>query len=178
MTGAGGSAFILCTRTPERFEKYLALNIPHLWSKTSPQLALQFWRFWYQVVLASPLGPWLLKNRPDFVRRVIQGSSPNPQAWSDADVEAFTRPLQEPARARATQLLYRTFLLKEIGPVAAGRYQKIRLTVPTRLALRNGGLRDPEGVFRAGRRTSSPTTSRSSSCRTRATSSPRSGRSS
>jgi len=129
----GWIAFILCTRAPERFEKYLALNIPHLWSKTSPKLAIQFWRFWYQAVLGSPLGPWLLKNRPQFVRRVIQGSSPNPQAWSDADVEAFVRPLREPARARATQQLYRTFLLKEMGSVAAGRYQKTRLTVPTRL---------------------------------------------
>ena len=129
----GWIAFILCTRAPERFEKYLALNIPHLWSKTTPKLMLQFWRFWYQAVLGSPLGPWLLKNRPNFVRRIIQGSSPNPQAWSDAEVEAFTRPLQEPARARASQQLYRTFLLKEMGRVAAGRYQKTRLTVPTRL---------------------------------------------
>ena len=94
---------------------------------------LSIWRFWYQAVLASPLGPWLLKNRPELVRRVIQGSSPNPQAWSDEDIAAFTAPLQEPARARASQQLYRTFLLKEFGPVGAGRYQKTRLTVPTKL---------------------------------------------
>jgi pimeloyl-ACP methyl ester carboxylesterase len=129
----GWIAFILCTRAPERFEKYLALNIPHLWSKPNPRLALDFWRFWYQVLIASPLGRWLLRNRPSFVRRVIQARSPNPQAWSDADIEAFARPLQEPARAEASVQLYRTFLTKEIGPVSAGRYLKTRLTVPTRL---------------------------------------------
>jgi pimeloyl-ACP methyl ester carboxylesterase len=85
------------------------------------------------VVLASPLGRWLLRNRPNFVRNVIQSRSPNPQSWTDADIEAFTKPLQEPARAEASVQLYRTFLLREIGPVAAGRYQKHRLTVPTRL---------------------------------------------
>jgi pimeloyl-ACP methyl ester carboxylesterase len=127
----GWIGFIICARAPERIEKYVALNIPHLWSQPSPKLTLQFWRFWYQVLLASPLGPWLLKNRPQFVQRVIQGSSPNAQAWSQADVDAFVRPLQQPARAHATQQLYRTFLLKEIGPTAAGRYQKTRLTIPT-----------------------------------------------
>ena len=129
----GWIAFILCTRAPERFEKYVALNITHLWAKTDPKLFLNIWRFWYMAVLASPLGPWLLRNRPDFVQRVIQGSSPNPQAWSDEDIAAFTAPLQEPARARASQQLYRTFLLREFGPVGAGRYQKTRLTVPTKL---------------------------------------------
>ena len=35
----GWIAFILCVRAPERFSRYVALNIPHLWSKTTPQLA-------------------------------------------------------------------------------------------------------------------------------------------
>jgi pimeloyl-ACP methyl ester carboxylesterase len=129
----GWIAFILCVRAPERFSRYVALNIPHLWSKTTPRLAAAFWRFWYQVVLASPLGRWLLRNRPNFVRSIIQSKSPNPQSWTDADIEAFTKPLQEPARAEASVQLYRTFLLREMGPVSAGKYQKHRLTVPTKL---------------------------------------------
>jgi pimeloyl-ACP methyl ester carboxylesterase len=143
----GWIAFILCARVPERFEKHFVLNIPHLWSKTSPRLAIEFWRFWYQVVLASPLGPWLLKSRPDFVRRVIQGASPNPQAWSEEDIAAFTQPLQEPARARASQQLYRTFLLKEIGKVAGGRYQGTRLTVPTRMLFGADDFAIPKQFF-------------------------------
>ena len=78
---------------------------------------------------------------------MIQGTSPNPQSWTDADLDAFTKPLQEPARAEASVQLYRTFLLKEFGPVGAGRYQKNRLTVPTMLALRRERLRDPEVVL-------------------------------
>ena len=31
----GWIAFILCVRAPERFSRYVALNIPHLWAKTT-----------------------------------------------------------------------------------------------------------------------------------------------
>ena len=48
--------------------------------------------------------------------------------------------MQEPARARATTDLYRTFLLREVGPVMHGRYADARLTVPTRLVV---GANDP-----------------------------------
>jgi pimeloyl-ACP methyl ester carboxylesterase len=37
---------------------------------------------------------------------------------------------REPERARASSQVYRTFLLREVGPVAAGRYKDQRLTVP------------------------------------------------
>jgi pimeloyl-ACP methyl ester carboxylesterase len=129
----GWIAFILCIRTPDRFSRYLALNIAHLWAQLDLRTALETWRFWYQVVLASPVAPWMLRNRPGFVRWIIQGSSRNPQAWTAEDVEAFVAPLREPERAQATKQLYRTFLLREFGPVAAGRYHKHRLTVPTKL---------------------------------------------
>jgi pimeloyl-ACP methyl ester carboxylesterase len=144
----GWIAFILCVRAPERFSRYLALNIPHLWAKTDPRTLLNIWRFWYMAVIASPLGPRLLRNRPGFVSRVIQGSSPNPQSWTDADIDAFTRPLQEPARAHASSELYRTFLLKEFGPVAAGRYQKSRLTVPTFELFGEKDFAIPKSFFR------------------------------
>jgi pimeloyl-ACP methyl ester carboxylesterase len=143
----GWIGFILCVRAPERFSRYVALNIPHLWARTGPRLLLNIWRFWYMVVIATPLGRWLLRNRPGFVRRIIQGSSPNP-AWTDEDIEAFTRPLQEPARAEASVQLYRTFLLREFGPVGAGRYQKHRLTVPTKLLYGTEDFAIPKAFFR------------------------------
>jgi pimeloyl-ACP methyl ester carboxylesterase len=128
----GWIGFILCVRAPQRFSRFVALNIPHLWAKTDPKIALNTWRFWYMAVIASPgLGAWMLRNRPGWVRFIIKGRSPNPQSWTEEDLAAFTRPLQEPARAAASVQLYRTFLLREFGPVAAGRYQRERLTVPT-----------------------------------------------
>ncbi|MGH2978629.1 MAG: alpha/beta fold hydrolase [Solirubrobacterales bacterium] len=145
----GWIAFILCVRAPERFSRHVALNIPHLWAKTDPRTLLSIWRFWYQAVIASPwLGAWILRNRPEFVRRIIQGSSPNPQSWTDEDIDAFVKPLQEPARANASVQLYRTFLTREMGPVAAGRYQKKRLTVPTKLLFGEDDFAIPKSFFR------------------------------
>jgi pimeloyl-ACP methyl ester carboxylesterase len=143
----GWIGFILCVRAPERIERYVALNIAHLWAKTNPKTVLNSWRFWYMAVIASPFGPSIIRNRPGFVKRVIQGSSPNPQAWSDEDLEAFSKPLQEPARAHASQRLYRSFLLKEFAAVGAGRYQGKRLTVPTLLLFGTDDFAIPKSFF-------------------------------
>jgi pimeloyl-ACP methyl ester carboxylesterase len=128
----GWIGFILCVRAPERFSRYLALNIPHLWGKVDLKTLAGIWRFWYQWVMATPgLGPYVVEKR-DFVGRILRGSAPA-GTWSDEELAAFTDPLREPARTRATVQLYRSFLLREFGPVAAGRYRAKRLTVPTYL---------------------------------------------
>ena len=64
---------------------------------------------------------------------MFRGTSPNPEAWSDADIEAYARVLDVPARARAQSLLYRTFLARELPAIARGRYRDQSLTVPTLL---------------------------------------------
>ena len=143
----GWIGFILCLRVPERIEKYVALNISHLWAKADPRALLNIWRLWYMVLIASPFGARLLRNRPGFLRRMIQ-SSPNPQSWTDEDLDAFTRPLQEPARANASVQLYRTFLTKEFAPVASGRYHDTRLTVPTRMLFGMDDFAIPKSFFR------------------------------
>ena len=130
----GWIGFIMCLRAPERFEKFLALNIPHLWAKPSLGVVAGTWKFWYQAVIASPkLGELIIRNRPDFVRFILRHRSPNAHVWSREDMDAFAEPLRRPERAHATVQLYRTFLLKEFGAVAAGRYKKERLEVPTLL---------------------------------------------
>ena len=165
-------------RAPERFSRYVALNIPHLWAKTDPRLAPRILALLVQVVIASPLGRWLLRNRPEFVRRVIQGSSPNPQSWTDADIDAFTKPLQEPARAEASVQLYRTFLLKEFGPVGARPLPEDAGSPSRRCSLfGEDDFAISKSLLPTATRRSSRTTSRSSSSPTRATSSARSGRS-
>ena len=53
-------------------------------------------------------------------------------AFSEGEIEAFTDRLKG-ERARASELLYRTFLLREAVPVFAGRYAGLPLEVPTLL---------------------------------------------
>jgi pimeloyl-ACP methyl ester carboxylesterase len=122
----------MCVRAPERFSRFLAVNIPHLWGKVDAKTLAGVWRFWYMGLIATPgLGAHAVGKR-DFVGRVLR-SSAKPGTWSEEEIAAFTEPLREPARTRATVKLYRTFLLREFGPVAAGRYRSKRLTVPARL---------------------------------------------
>ena len=128
----GWIGFLLCIRAPERFRRVVACNIPTPYANRDPRTLASMWRFYYQAILASPgIGRHVLKER-DFVGRIFRRAA-KPGTWSEQDIREFTKPLREPNRARATQQIYRTFLLREFGPVAAGRYNGKRLTVPTRL---------------------------------------------
>jgi len=130
----GWVGFLLCMRHPERFSQYLALNIAPPWPTVDPRVLLELWRFWYQVVVAAPrLGTWVLRNRPDLVEKVIKLNARDGSAWTSAEMNAFTEPLEDRERARASSLYYRTFLLRELAPLIRGRYRSHRLTTPTRL---------------------------------------------
>jgi pimeloyl-ACP methyl ester carboxylesterase len=129
------AGFLACLGHPDRFRSYLALNMYPPWPerRPSPGAAIGLWRLWYQVLLGAPgLGPALVR-RTDFAKRVITTGAVHPEAWTDADLESFAEVLREPARAKATARLYRTFLLRELVPYAAGTHRGRRLTVPTLL---------------------------------------------
>ena len=125
----GWVGFLLCLRQPERVQRYMALNIPHPF-QTLDSRALLLWRFWYQWVIASPLlGKWIIQNQSGLVRRLLQWGVVN-KTWTDEEIAIYTSRLQEQARAYASVLLYRSFLLSEFIPIVRGRYCSLRL--PTR----------------------------------------------
>ena len=45
--------FLLCLRAPQRFERFLALNILPPWA-SARAMAPHLWRFWYQWLILSP----------------------------------------------------------------------------------------------------------------------------
>ena len=150
----GWIGFLLALREPARLRRYLALNILPPWApgpegRPSPAAALRLWRLWYQAVLATPwLGETVLR-RTRIVERALRADNVHADAVSDADAAVFADVLAEPARARASSLIYRAFLLRELGPVVRGRYDGAELTVPTLPAVRLEGRRD--GLRRAAR---------------------------
>jgi pimeloyl-ACP methyl ester carboxylesterase len=130
----GWAGFIACLRAPERVDRFLALNVGHPWPSRDPRGLRHLWRFWYMVVLATPgLGPGLLRRRPELVRKNLVREAAGRPVYTERDLELFAARLQEPDRARASSLVYRTFLLRELLPLSAGRYNGRRLTVPGRL---------------------------------------------
>ena len=129
----GWVGFLICLREPQRVERYLALNIIPPFIPIEARNLLSVWRFWYQWVIAAPrLGEWA-------VRQVAAGNpvfrwvGAGREAWTDEDREIFLGQLLEPERARASVQYYRSFQVREIGPLLRGRYRRRLLRVPTRI---------------------------------------------
>ena len=136
----GWTGFLACLRAPERFRGFVPLGITHPFQSPDARL-LQLWRGAYQVVLGTPvLGEGLLRSSPRPVEQLMRAATTRQEAFTDADLRIFAEVFQQPARARASSLLYRSFVLQEGLPVMLGRYRGRRLTVPTRLV---GGADDP-----------------------------------
>ncbi len=126
----GWIGFLLCLRAPERFERFLALNILPPWT-TLRAMAPHLWRFWYQWLVLSPGIGYRLHRSGAFVPKVLVGASTDRSCWDEATLAAFADNLAEPARAMAGVRMYRTFNLREVPAIARGRYAGARLRVPT-----------------------------------------------
>ena len=128
----GWIGFLLCLRAPQRFERFLALNILPPWVSARAMIP-HLWRFWYQWLILSPGIGYGLHRSGKFVPKVLVGASTRREAWDEETLSAFAENLAEPARARAAVQMYRVFNLREALPIMRGRYAHQRLEVPTRL---------------------------------------------
>ncbi len=135
----GWIGYLLAIRRPELVERLVALSSPPPFAPPSLRGVWNARRFAYQLPIASPFGPRLMR-RPSFVARKVRRWSRNREHVRNDVQRLYGRDLRASTRARAASLLYREFLLREMGPVLAGRYRKQRLTTPT-LVLH--GQRDP-----------------------------------
>lgn len=128
----GWVGFLLCLRAPERFERYLALNIVHPWIEIRKALP-HAWRFWYQAAVLAPLLGYRLHRGGRFIRSALRLGVHDRGVWDEGTLSSFADNLAEPDRARAAVQMYRVFNLREAGPVVRGRYAGKRLTVPTQM---------------------------------------------
>ena len=127
----GWIGFLLGLRAPDRFSRFLVLNVAHPWGEPAelraPPLALL-------VPVADPHAGHRLPAPPqrkvraeDPGRRLHGRRRPGTRRRSRSFADSFTAP----DHARAAVQVYRVFNLREFGPIAAGRYEAERLTVPT-----------------------------------------------
>jgi pimeloyl-ACP methyl ester carboxylesterase len=124
--------FLLCLRAPQRFQRYLALNILPPWV-SARAMAPHLWRFWYQWMILTPGVGYRLHRSGKFVPKVLVGASTVREPWDQRTLASFADNLAEPARARAAVRMYRVFNLREAMPIVRGRYAHQTLTVPTHL---------------------------------------------
>jgi pimeloyl-ACP methyl ester carboxylesterase len=128
----GWVGFLLCLREPERFQRFLALNVVPPWANPR-NVVPHLWRCGYQQLILAPWLGYQLHRRGEFVRRVLVGASERREAWTAEALAAFADTFAEPARARAAVRMYRVFNWRELGPIARGRYAQARPRVPTLL---------------------------------------------
>ena len=127
----GFVAFIAAIRAPERVERLVLMNTGHGFLKVDLRLALTQIGFWYFPILGTPLlGPALVRQG-GIVRAICRWAHPGGPPWDAAEWEAYLAPLRHPARARATQRLYGSFVAREFPQAIAGRWRRERLRVPT-----------------------------------------------
>lgn len=128
----GWVGFLACLRAPERFERYLALNMATPWiemRKTLPHV----WRLLYQQLILAPWIGYQAHRRKRFVRAALRAGGADASFWDERTLAIFADNLAEPDRARAAVQMYRVFNLRELWPIVRGRYADQRLTVPTRM---------------------------------------------
>lgn len=126
----GWTCFLAALQAPERFERMLTLCIPHPWTPPQPRrLALMLS---YQAPISLPLVG--LRVADPMVRAILQRGRGGDRL-SPADVALYA----EHIPARVTVAMYRTFLTREMVPIARGRYANEVLRVPTKLLV---GARD------------------------------------
>jgi pimeloyl-ACP methyl ester carboxylesterase len=133
----GWIGFLLCLREPQRFERYLSLNILPPWTSIKA-MAPHLWRFWYQWLISSPGVGYQLHRSGKFVPKVLVGGSVRREPWDKETIHAFSDTFTEPARARAAVQMYRVFNLREAPAIGRGRYADARLQVPTKLLFGTG----------------------------------------
>ena len=93
--------FLLALRAPQRFERYLALNILPPWVSMRA-MAPHLWRFWYQWLILSPgIGSWL-HTGGKFMPKVLVGASVQREVWDEATLRTFSDKLHR-AGAGATR---------------------------------------------------------------------------
>ncbi|MEA2379449.1 MAG: hypothetical protein QOD13_3356 [Thermoleophilaceae bacterium] len=128
------AGWLLCLRQPELIDRAVLLSAPPPFPADRIDLSAlsRLTRLAYQLPIAAPL--------PNAVKRGLLRRAGGALGLDPGAVEAYVEPLSQPAQIRASTLLYRQFLLHEIGPLLARRYGGQRLTVPIRYLV---GSKDP-----------------------------------
>jgi pimeloyl-ACP methyl ester carboxylesterase len=126
----GFTAYVLGMRHPARVTAVLACNAPHPWVALDRRAARGLWRAWYVALVASPIGARAVAS-PGFLPWWLRLGGRG-HVFDDAQAEAYAAPLREPARARASQQLYRAYLALARDIFQRRAFDTERLTVPAR----------------------------------------------
>lgn len=117
----GWSGMLAALKAPHRISRALILSVPHFWLPRDPrQLALLGYQGPISLpVIGARVARWM-------VPRILQAGRGDDRL-SERDVRLFS----DHVPPRVTVAMYRTFLTREVLPVARGRYTRAKLQLPT-----------------------------------------------
>jgi pimeloyl-ACP methyl ester carboxylesterase len=113
-------------RAPERFERLIVLCIPPPFSTGRSPRTLAVLAS-YQIPISTPVLGMFLARR-GFAGRILRAARAKGR-WTDEEIRIYDDVFR--ARPRTSVAMYRTFLTKELLPLARGRYARQELEVPT-----------------------------------------------
>ena len=116
----GWIGFLLALKAPERFDRYLALNILHPWIKRAAMLP-HLWRFLYQWVILTPGSATGSTAAAGSSAKSWSAARPEKDVWDERTLSVFADNLAEPDHARPAVQMYRVFNLREIRPIVGGQ---------------------------------------------------------
>lgn len=131
--GAFGGWHVM-TESPERFERFMPMSVPHPWRPSGPPDPRRLLSAWYQVVLGGPVIGRLAHGPIGFPRQILSRSRVEGD-WAEEDLDFYEELLRRDGYRDASIQYYRTFVTKELLALARGQFDDRRLTVPTRLVV-------------------------------------------
>jgi pimeloyl-ACP methyl ester carboxylesterase len=123
--------FMLCLRPDHPVERMVVMSALPPWPAPGGVELRGLARLSYQLPIAAPTpGAFktkLVENALRIARR--QGE------WTPSELEAYLAPMRLPRGRRATTLMYRSFLLREVAAIVRGKYLGRRVSVPIRFLI-------------------------------------------
>jgi pimeloyl-ACP methyl ester carboxylesterase len=123
----GWVGWLLCLRRPELVERAVLLSAPPPFppDRIDPAALGRVGRLAYQLPIAAPVPHAAKVAWFQQMGKVLGGRPPD-------EVEVYAETLMQRSQVRASTLLYRQFLTKEVPALLARRYAGQRLSVPVR----------------------------------------------
>ena len=145
----GVASLVAASLHPEAFTAVASVAVPAPWVQV-PAKRPKF--LFYQDILASRLGPRIIRGGKQRFLRLLFSKGVVPGSRSEENTEVFLERFREPARADAGSATYRTFIRSEWPELAAGTYLPGPPRIPTLLVrgAQDQLLRE-NGMLRAAR---------------------------
>jgi pimeloyl-ACP methyl ester carboxylesterase len=123
--------FVLCLRPEHPVERMVLMSAAPPWPPPGGVDPKRVATFAYQLPIVS-LAPGAFKTK---VSEALLRAGRADGGFSSEELETYLAPIRLPSGSRATTRLYRTFMFRELLPMARGKYLERRLSVPTRFLM-------------------------------------------